>query len=78
MKDFSTVSVFISVVSHGHGDLIEKLSCLSNLAKEYHVVVKLNTEEQSFVSYLENHKIMALALGIIIILFIHTVVVNSI
>jgi N-acetylglucosaminyl-diphospho-decaprenol L-rhamnosyltransferase len=57
MKDFSTVSVFISVVSHGHGDLIEKLSCLSNLAKEYHVVVKLNTEEQSFVSYLENHKI---------------------
>lgn len=36
------MQVFIAVVSHGHGKLIEELSCLDRLSKTFHVVVKSN------------------------------------
>jgi GT2 family glycosyltransferase len=51
------MSIFISVVSHGHGALIKKLSCLSKLAKKYTVVVKINDKEQELSSYLEDNDI---------------------
>lgn len=51
------MSVFISVVSHGHGDLIQKLACLSKLAKKYIVVVKINKKEQRLIPYLEANNI---------------------
>ena len=51
------MSVFISVVSHGHGELIKRLSCLATLAKKNTVVVKLNVEEHSLIPYLEEHNI---------------------
>ncbi|MEY8214111.1 MAG: glycosyltransferase family 2 protein [Colwellia sp.] len=51
------MSVFISVISHGHGKLIEKLACLSQLAKKHTVVVKINQKEQQLVQYLEENNI---------------------
>lgn len=51
------MSVFISVISHGHGKLIEKLACLSKLAKKYTVVVKINRKEQGLVQYLVENNI---------------------
>ncbi|MBE8607851.1 glycosyltransferase family 2 protein [Vibrio sp. OPT10] len=51
------MSVFISVVSHGHGELIKKLSCLPLLAKHFSVVVKLNKKEDSLTEYLDFHGI---------------------
>ncbi|HAS6329553.1 glycosyltransferase family 2 protein [Vibrio vulnificus] len=51
------MSVFISVVSHGHGELIKQLSCLPTLAREFVVVVKLNKEELALTSYLESKNI---------------------
>lgn len=42
--------VFISVVSHGHADLINHLSCLVNLVEEFHVVVKSNKPGDDFSS----------------------------
>lgn len=51
------MSIFISVVSHGHGELIQKLACLSNLTTKYTVVVKINKKEQELVPYLEANNI---------------------
>jgi len=51
------MSIYISVVSHGHGDLIKNLSCLSNLARYFTVVVKLNRKEKNLISYLRMHNI---------------------
>jgi len=51
------MSVFISVVSHGHGELIKQLSCLATLAKKFTVVVKLNLEERTLIPYLEQNRI---------------------
>jgi GT2 family glycosyltransferase len=51
------MSVFISVVSHGHGELIKKLACLSKLAEKYIVVVKINQEELGLVQYFEENNI---------------------
>ncbi len=39
------MKVFISVVSHGHGELIKRLGCIITLSKKYDVVVKINKEE---------------------------------
>ncbi|MEZ9866559.1 glycosyltransferase family 2 protein [Vibrio sp. 10N.261.51.A4] len=51
------MSVYISVVSHGHGDLIEQLSCLKKLAEKFIVVVKINLEEKNLPTYLEQNNI---------------------
>lgn len=51
------MSIFISVVSHGHGELIQKLACLSKLAKKYTVIVKINKKEQGLVPYLKENNI---------------------
>lgn len=51
------MSIFISVVSHGNGELIKKLACLSELAKKYTVVVKINKKEQELIPYLETNNI---------------------
>lgn len=42
------MKVYISVVSHGHSDLINQLSCLTELAKEFYVIVKSNKPGDSF------------------------------
>lgn len=36
------MNVFISVVSHGHAEIIKELDCLSSLAKFFTVVIKCN------------------------------------
>lgn len=46
------MSIFISVVSHGHSQLIKELACLTKLAEKYTVVVKINRQEQELVPYL--------------------------
>jgi len=51
------MAVFISVVSHGHGKLIQELGCLAELANHFHVVVKINKEEPETLPYLERHGI---------------------
>lgn len=51
------MSIFISVVSHGHSELIQKLACLRVLSKKYTVVVKINKSEQGIVPYLEENNI---------------------
>jgi len=51
------MSVFISVISHGHGKLIKELSCLKNLAQKNTVVVKLNVEESDLIPYLIKYNI---------------------
>jgi len=51
------MSIYISVVSHGHGDLIQKLSCLSGLSEFFTVVVKLNKSEKELIQYLKNNSI---------------------
>ncbi|MDO7085032.1 glycosyltransferase family 2 protein [Pseudocolwellia sp. AS88] len=51
------MSIFISVVSHGHGELIKRLACLSKLAKKFTVVVKINQKEPFLVQYLEENNI---------------------
>ncbi|MFA0087071.1 glycosyltransferase family 2 protein [Vibrio sp. 10N.261.51.F12] len=42
------MAVFIAVVSHGHGELINQLKCLEKLAKDYTVIVKSNMEGDDF------------------------------
>jgi len=48
------MSIFISVVSHGHSELIQSLSCISKLANNYTVIVKLNKTERGLVEYLSS------------------------
>lgn len=36
------MTVFISVVSHGHAEIIKKLDCLASLATIFKVVIKCN------------------------------------
>lgn len=42
------MSIYISVVSHGHAKLIEELLCLHKLCHEFHVILKSNTPGESF------------------------------
>ncbi|MDF2155723.1 glycosyltransferase family 2 protein [Vibrio sp. CAU 1672] len=42
------MKIFISVVSHGHSELINDLSCVSELTKHFHVVVKSNNSTDDF------------------------------
>ncbi|TYK64724.1 glycosyltransferase family 2 protein [Colwellia echini] len=51
------MTIFISVVSHLHGELIEQLGCLAKLAERFKVVVKVNSEETYLLSYLKLHNI---------------------
>tara|TARA_R110002033_G_C3882539_1_gene238114 strand:- start:247 stop:1023 length:777 start_codon:yes stop_codon:yes gene_type:complete len=43
------MTIYISVVSHGHDTLIRELSCLSSLSQDFHIVVKSNLANESFV-----------------------------
>lgn len=47
--------VYISVVSHGHSALINKLCCLEKLCNEFTVVVKSNIEGDDFASLSEKN-----------------------
>lgn len=51
------MSVFISVVSHGHSSLIRKLNCLGKLSAEFNVVVKINLQEAHLIPYLNENGI---------------------
>lgn len=42
------MTIYISVVSHGHDALIRELSCLSSLCQYFHVVVKSNLANECF------------------------------
>lgn len=39
------MNVFISVISHGHSDLIKNIGCLEILSKKYSVILKSNVKE---------------------------------
>ncbi|TMO67060.1 glycosyl transferase family 2 [Pseudoalteromonas aurantia] len=49
--------IFVSVVSHGHGRLIEKIGSLEALSGSFTTVVKLNKGEFGFREYLESNSI---------------------
>ncbi|EDP57491.1 glycosyltransferase family 2 protein [Vibrio sp. AND4] len=40
--------VFLSVVSHGHSELIHQLDCLTNVINDFEVVVKSNKPDDNF------------------------------
>lgn len=42
------MTIYISVISHGHSDLINQLSCLSSLSSAYQIVIKSNKSKDSF------------------------------
>jgi hypothetical protein len=42
------MNVYISVISHGHSELINELSCLSDLSNHFKVVVKSNKPNDCF------------------------------
>lgn len=42
------MSIFIAVVSHGHGDLINQLKCLDRLTSDYTVIIKSNIKGDNF------------------------------
>lgn len=44
--------ICISIVSHGHGDLIQRLGVVERLAKEFNVIVKINEDEPNLTRYL--------------------------
>lgn len=46
--------VFISVVSHGHCNLIQDLGVLQDLAQNYNVVLKLNRQEKDQAEYIRS------------------------
>lgn len=39
------MNVYISVISHGHGELIKKLKCLNDLSGIFNVIIKSNIDE---------------------------------
>ncbi|WP_370555758.1 glycosyltransferase family 2 protein [Edwardsiella tarda] len=43
--------VFIAVVSHNHGELIKKLGCLIDLARDYRVIINDNIHEEALEQY---------------------------
>lgn len=42
------MAIYISVVSHGHSDLINKLLCLSSLSDDLNIVIKSNKPDDFF------------------------------
>ncbi|WP_429090577.1 hypothetical protein [Aeromonas rivipollensis] len=48
------MNIYIAVVSHGHSELINRLSCLSSLVEKYQVVVKSNKYGDDFNGLLAN------------------------
>lgn len=55
------MKIFISVVSHNHGKLIEKLDILSNLeSKDIIIIVKNNTHDPIIEKYCKNRNIILL------------------
>lgn len=55
--------VFISVVSHGHGELISSIGCLSKLSSVFTVVVKNNCPDDVLTSFSGDHEIILLDEG---------------
>ena len=51
------MQVYLSVVSHNHGDLIQELACLEKLASTFNVVLKSNTGSDGLGDYCQNHSI---------------------
>ncbi|WP_435132530.1 glycosyltransferase family 2 protein [Plesiomonas shigelloides] len=49
--------VYVSVVSHGHFEIIEKIGCLSELSSKYDVVVKSNVRDDLLREYCALHGI---------------------
>ncbi len=54
------MNVYISVISHGHAQLIQELNCLPSLAKDFTVVLKENTENSSLKNYCSLNNIIFL------------------
>lgn len=51
--------IFVSVISHGHGDLIERLNVLNSINnKEIIVVVKTNIQDLKLKAYCKSHNII--------------------
>lgn len=51
------MSIYISVVSHGHSEVIRSLRCLEELSKFFNVIVKLNHSDVELSNYLQSHNI---------------------
>lgn len=56
------MNIFVSVVSHGHADLIKEINCLASLAQKFNVVVKCNKpgDGEALKSYCQENNITLL------------------
>ncbi|EFB5153440.1 glycosyltransferase family 2 protein, partial [Escherichia coli] len=46
--------IYISIVSHNHGELIKNLDCIKNLSQEFIVVIKNNCYDEVLLDYLKD------------------------
>lgn len=51
------MKIFISVVSHGHNNIIRELDSLSILSEKYTVIIKENSSDNGLKDYCENFRI---------------------
>ncbi|ARR49843.1 glycosyltransferase family 2 protein [Photobacterium damselae subsp. damselae] len=51
------MSVYISVVSHGHSDLINNLGCLQLLSKDFFIILKSNKDGDNFSDLAKEEKV---------------------
>lgn len=51
------MAIYISVVSHAHGSIIKEIDCIKELAAEFHLVIKNNTQDPVLTDYCHNTKI---------------------
>ncbi|MGF1779051.1 glycosyltransferase family 2 protein [Vibrio nomapromontoriensis] len=49
------MKVYISIVSHGHEEIIKSLSTVKKLSNDYIVVIKSNTPSDDFTSYIDEN-----------------------
>lgn len=56
------MTVFISVVSHGHAELIKKIDCLASLSNIFKVILKCNKsgDAESLCEYANSHNMLLL------------------
>lgn len=54
----SVPKVFISIVSHGHGQMIRELNCIDSLSKKYNVIIKNNCKDDLLIEYKTEHSLL--------------------
>lgn len=51
------MSIYISIVSHGHEKIIKELCCVSELSEKFNIVLKSNKPNENFCDLMNSHTI---------------------